>query len=168
MMRLRAGQPETVDMLLALLVHVRDRQAVRAAVPATIPVRFVARAADLARSWPEGEPTAVLAELVDAEHASSVRALTAFHQRASTVPVCAYIPLTIDAVRQVVQLAVRRVVMDVIVVPGDDLRAQLRRLLDYAHVRGETAALRFIWHRWETADVRDIVDTCITMSGGGA
>jgi AraC-like DNA-binding protein len=155
-------------MLLALLVHVRDRQAVRAAVPATIPIRFVARAADLARSWPEGEPTAMLAELVDAEHASSVRALAAFHRRAPTVPVCAYIPLTIDAVRQVVQLTVRRVVMDVIVMPGDDLRAQLRRLLDYAHVRGETAALRFIWHRWETADVRDIVGACITMSGGAA
>lgn len=154
-------------MLLALLVHERDRQAVRAAVPG-VRVHFAERAADLSQPWPEGEPAAVLAELADAAGVSSVHALVALRRRARTVPVCAYIPFTRDAVRQVVRLAARGVVTDVIIAPDADLRVQLRHLLDSAHVRGELAALRHVWLRWAAADVRDIVDACIAVSGTSA
>lgn len=166
MMSRHIGVAEAADVLLALLVRQRDREAVRAALPDCVAVDFVARAADLARLGSQGEPTAVLAELVDAERVSSVRALTAFHTRASAVPVCAYIPLTVGAVQEVVRLTMRGVVTDVIIAPDTDLRVHLRSLLGSAHAQGEIAAVEHVWRRWATADVRDIVDACIAMSSG--
>lgn len=164
----RAGDRAPSCALLALITQERDREMIRAALPAQTLVHVVAHVGSLRQPWPDGEPTAVLAELADSGGGSLERALAAFHHRKPAVPVCSYIPLQAGAVRDVVRLAARGLVRDVIVAGRDDLQARLHQLLHDGHARSETAALWRVWRSWTPTALRDIVAACIAASGRGA
>ena len=168
---MRRSSPESdsqVDTLVALLVHERDRQAVRSALPAEVAVHFVTRLACLGQRMPRTQATAVLLEIADTRDNSTLRALAAFHRRAATVPVCVYLTLRPDVVQEVMHLAVRGIVTDVIIPGTDNLRQRLRALLRHAHVRDEEVALRRVWRMWTPPEARDIVAACMAASHGVA
>ena len=168
---MRRSSPESDshgDMLVALLSHERDQQAVRSALPPEVAVHFVTRPACLAHRMARGQPTAVLLEIADTQDNSTLRALAAFHRHAATVPVCVYLTLRPDVVQEVMHLAVRGIVTDVIIPGTDNLRQRLRDLLRHAHVRDEEVALRRVWRMWTPPEARDIVTACMAASHGVA
>ena len=155
------------DTLLALLTREHDRRAVRDAAPGEVVVHFAARPAELHPPWPDGAPTAVLVELPDTGESSLERALETLQRTAPTVPVWAYIPPELDAVREVVRLAARRLIVNV-VANQDDLRAQLRQLLRDSRAWSETAAIWGVLREWVGPEAHDLLGACIDASAGRA
>ena len=152
-----------MDRVLALLTRERDRQAIMTALPAETEVHFVMRPAELRPPWVGGPPIAVLVELPDPADNALGRALEALHRLAPTVPVWSYIPMERDAVREVVRLAARGLIVDVVIIEHD-LRARLRLLLRDSRAWSETVSLWGVWQEWVGQEARAIVAACIDAS----
>ena len=150
--------------LVAFLTHEHGCQAVRDALSGDAVVRFAERAEELRRSIAENPPEAALVELVASEGDPTERALEIVKRLTPAVPVCAYIPLSPNEVREAVLLAGRGLVADVITI-GEDLRARLKELLLRSHERSETAAVIDVWYDRVRPEAYQIVQACIEASG---
>lgn len=152
-----------MDELFAFLTREHDRRAVRSALPAEVAVHFATQPTELL--WPrlEGASAAVLVELQGSDGSSLEHTLEALHRLAPTIPVCLYIPLKHDVVREVVRLVARGLVTDVMS-EREDFRAALELLLRHSRKPSETEALWSVWHDRMAPDAQDIVTACIDAS----
>jgi AraC-like DNA-binding protein len=160
-------RPDPVQRLLAFVARERDRQAVRSALPAGVAVHFVGCPEELRPPWRKGPPTAIVVGFHGDWDGALEHTLETLHRMAPRVPVWALMSLRPDAMRKLLHLSLRQLVVDVIF-REEDIRPLLRPLLRQAHARSETTAVRRVWRKWMSSDTRPILAACIEASVGAA
>jgi AraC-like DNA-binding protein len=156
-----------VHWVLAFVAREPERQALRAALPPELPVRFVGRPDELRQPWRNEPPTAIVVTLQQGIDEALEHALEAVRRMAPRAPVWAFFTLHTGSMHEVLRLATRRLI-DEALLSEEDLGARLKPLLRRAYALSETTAIRRVWRKWTVPETRDLIDACIDASIGAA
>lgn len=153
--------------ILALVAREPDRQALQAALPPDVAVRFVGLPDELRQPWRDEPPTAIVVTLQQGADEALEHALEAVRRVAPRAPVWTLSSVHTDSVHEAMRLAARQLVDDVLF-SEEELGARLKPLLRRAYALSETSAIRRVWREWIVPETRDVIDACIEASVGAA